>query len=417
MSILTDLFKRSKSEVVVLDDKQTKQIYTDILKQSIIYTNEMFNSISVIHTCCKILSSDLARMPIKIYKLDEKGNKVLLKDDPRYRLLHDRPNSYLNAFKFWNHAEFNRNWTGNTYIHIIRDLNGFPVSLEKIDNDKVIGHTKVNGDLFYNIKDKNRQKITLPAIDILHFSDSYGDDEVDGADPRKILKYNVAVLYKAFTTLHNTYDKGLITNLYLKTVLPDIGNGNINATQWMTAINEFIKNNQGYDNAMEPKRIPMFTEPMAVPVNLVDAELINTMKAMTIQIAAFYRIPTYLVGIIENTKFNSLQELSLNYVRDTLGPNKAMYESELEFKLLTESELAAGYSIELEDKALMETDLKTRVDTYLKERDLGIITPNQICKYENLPQFEGGDKHFMSNQLKTVEAYALDITKQQQSNK
>ena len=56
--------------------------------------------ISTIYTCLNILGETFGALPFDV-KQDSKEGRVTRKDHNVYRLIHDRPNPFTNAFDFW----------------------------------------------------------------------------------------------------------------------------------------------------------------------------------------------------------------------------------------------------------------------------------------------------------------------------
>jgi hypothetical protein len=73
-----------------------------------------------------------------------------------------------------------------------------------------------------------------------------------------------------------------------------------------------------------------------------------------------------------------------------------MYRRELELKLLSDAEVLNGYSIEFETGALLITDSKTRIANFKEMFGMGVLSPNQIARYENYPSYPGGENHYIA---------------------
>lgn len=55
-------------------------------------------------TCLKLLSESLAKLPLKLYREDNKGNEKAT-NHYLYSLLKTRPNQYQSAWNFWSSVE------------------------------------------------------------------------------------------------------------------------------------------------------------------------------------------------------------------------------------------------------------------------------------------------------------------------
>lgn len=388
------LFNRKQPKVVYgTEDEVKKEILNAILNfPKINFDTDDGRRIVSLVICSKILAQDIARIPIKLYKTDEEGNKTIIKDDPRNFALHYKPNSYLDSYTFKNSLEFTRASTGNSYARIIKDQLTGKVSFEIIPNDRIKGPVKVNNELYYYLSnDKNAEGDPINSSEILHFR-NLSINGFKGRDPQDDLNINLGISFKALMTVDKFYENGGLPSVILESTVPE----GINPQEWQDKMKDFNEKYSAYTNAFKVWSLAPFTKATTLPVNLLDAQFIETMKYNNSQVSCYYGIPPHKLGLIENSKFNSLQELQLDYTNNTIAPILEMYRREFEFKLLTDEEIIDGYSIEFETNALLITDSKTRMENYKNLFGLGAITPNQISRLENFESYEGGDQHYIA---------------------
>lgn len=386
-----DLFRKPK--VVVGDDATVKQQILDAILNfpTINFDTDDGRKIVSLIICSKILSQDIARLPIKVFKTDEYGNKTIVKDDPRNIALHYRPNPYLDSYTFKNSLEFTRSSTGNSYARIVRDKITGKISFDIIPNDVISGPVKIGNELYYSIKDENGKEQAINALEILHFR-NLSINGFKGRNPQDDLNINLSISYKALMTVDNFYSNGALPSVILESTIPE----GIDPKAWQDSITAFEEKYKSYTNAFKVWTLAPFVKANKLDINLLDAQLIETMKYNNSQVSCYYGIPPHKLGLIENSKFNSLQELQLDYTNNTIAPILEMYRREFEFKLLSDEEILEGYSIEFETNALLITDSKTRMENYKNLFGLGAITPNQISRLENFESYEGGDQHYIA---------------------
>ncbi len=138
-------------------------------------------------------------------------------------------------------------------------------------------------------------------------------------------------------------------------------------------------------------------------LSFADAQFIETMKFNALTIASLYGIPSWMVGILEQTKYSSVETTSLEFKSMSLAAIGRMYRQELESKLLTIEERLSGKSIEFNWEALVEIDSKTRIENQRTLQNMGVITPNEVAKNEGYPTYPNGDQYFMPGNMLTVE--------------
>jgi len=388
MSVLSNLFNKNRNIKTVFTDEKTAKdrMWAAINMPSIHFDADDGKKIASMVICSKIISQDTGRLPIKLFKTDDNGNKIVVKDDYRYILLHHHPNAYTDSYTFWSTVEFIRSYTGNSYVKINRDSSGI-ASFTVLNSDDVSGPVVIDNKLYYGIKGYDEP---VNSIEILHFR-NLSSDGLKGRDPKEDLNLNLSISFKALTTLDSFFTNGAMGTLVLETLFPE----GVNPEDWAEQKEKFKEEYGGYLNSHNIFVPPPYTKLNPIRIDFASSQLMESIKYNNGQVACYYGVPPHKVGIIENSKFNSLVELQSDYITNTIAPILTMYRRELELKLLSDEELLDGYSIEFETKALNITDSKTRIDEYVKLFGVGAVKSNEIRKWENLPAYEGGDNTFI----------------------
>lgn len=400
MSLLSNLFNKNK--VIIGVPKTTAEQLSDYLNfPSINFDDSIAENISTIYTSCKILSDDIGSFPLNLHQNNDDGGKTIIKDDYRYALLHYNPNPYTTSNTFFATLEYIRNIKGNAFARINRDFNGFPQTFSIVPPHKITSYKIANNELYYSYKDDDKDEEYINSREFLHFR-ALTNDGIWGINPIEKLRLNLSVTYKAFSTIDKFYDNNATSPKALKTTIPE----GINPVEWQAKVADFTAKYGGFKNAGKVISLPPFTELQDITLNFADAEFISTIRFNADQIAALYKVPPHLVGNFESSKFNNLEQLQYNYKINTLRPILRMYRQEMEFKLLSTAERVSGKSIEFNANAVVETDSKTRIENFKSLFGMGVITPNEIAKYEGYPTYvKGGDDHYLMTNIMGVEAY------------
>jgi HK97 family phage portal protein len=161
------------------------------------------------------------------------------------------------------------------------------------------------------------------------------------------------------------------------------------------ALEEFNRKYAGATKAGTLATLPPNTDVVDMGMNIVDVDFINTLKFNATQIAALYGVPAHMVGILEQTKFASVETTLLDFKASTLAAIGRMYRQEMEAKLLTTAERIAGKSIEFNWNALVEVDSVSRINNLKTLQGMGVVTANDVAKLEGFATYEGGDVHIV----------------------
>jgi HK97 family phage portal protein len=373
------------------------------------FANSDVEKVSIAVKCCKTLADNIGRLPVNIYQASNAGNEIL-REDPLYSLLHYSPDGMITANDFFSALEYNRNLRGNAFAKIHRDrASGIPIKLELIPSASVEGYKIVRGQLYYTwyrkLENGENKKEVLNSADMLHFKMT-SKNGIWGINPVEAQRLNLSTLYKSKNTQDTFYENNAFSPAFLKSTVPDANF----QKPFLEAMKQFKEKNVGPANAGTIATLPPFTEIQQLSMNIIDAQFLASSKYDAQQIAAWYDVPGYMVGL-ESGTFKNIEEQTRNFATFGLGPITRMYRQELEFKLLTEEERQSGRSIEFVLQALIETDLATKVNYYKSMFGLGVLTGNQIALKEGLPTYEGGNTHYIpSNNMTPVDETEPDTS-------
>ena len=84
------------------------------------YKTSQALALSAVYRCVEVITNGVASLPIKLYRVDEKGFKYEVKNDLSY-ILSKRPNKKMNAYTFYKLMMKDVLMAGNAYALIMRD--------------------------------------------------------------------------------------------------------------------------------------------------------------------------------------------------------------------------------------------------------------------------------------------------------
>jgi HK97 family phage portal protein len=109
-------------------------------------------------------------------------------------------------------------------------------------------------------------------------------------------------------------------------------------------------------------------------------------------------MPPAKIGLETNARYNSIEQMDIEYLKRTILPWLTTIEQEFSVKLLTEKEKQDHY-FQHQTAALLKTDLKTRLESYERMFRLG-WSINEIRELEEYDSIDGGDIPFIQvNQI------------------
>ena len=125
-------------------------------------------------------------------------------------------------------------------------------------------------------------------------------------------------------------------------------------------------------------------------------QLIETRRFQIEEIARIFKVPLSLIGHLEKSaNYNSIEALSIDFVRFTLLPYITMIEQELNKKLFRQKEFGF-FTIKLDTRALLRGDSSSRSAYYREMASIGALSINEIRRMEDLNRVgPEGDQLYM----------------------
>ena len=359
------------------------------------------SSVSVATTCVKILAETLGKMPLNIYKSDKNG-KAKFKTNYLYELLHFHPNKYTTSNTFFQTLEYHRNFKGNSFAKIHRSSgSGKATSFEIINPSRVVGYGLVKNQLYYEVKAPNTDETeTINGANMLHFK-MMSPNGIWGIDPIKALALNMGITQKGLKSIDSFYKNNALSPKAIKQVVTASG-----ASRAEDAMDTFNSKYTGAANSGTWIELPPNTDIVDLSISLVDAQIIESLKYNSQQIAAMYGVPVYMAtGDFTQSKFNSIEQGQLGFKINTVASITKMYRAELESKLLTKADRNNGIEIEFNLNSLVEPDTKTKTEYYSRMAQMGVMTPYTIAELESLPSDAVQKIHLVQTNLMGLEQY------------
>lgn len=338
---------------------------------------------SAVYTCINNISSDIAKLSMRILRSRQKGNGREPHPQHPLNLLLRKPNNYQTSLQFLQRYLTSKLWTGNTYVLFFRDARGVVSSMHVLDPQTTVPALTEDGSLWYMVKADRLNGLTedlyIPARDILH----------DRA----------ATLYHPLVG---------VSPLFAAAVSASIGN------RISGHSDNFFKNMSRASGVISsPGEIPQPTadrlrkewganysgegfgkvavlgsglEWKALTMSAVEAQLIDQLRWSVEDIGRVYRVPAFMLGETKVT-FRSGEVASRMYFNQCLSYHIEAIEQC--FQLKFELDTSTFVEFDLSPLFRMETDL--RYETHQKALQSGIKSINEVREEEDLGPVKGGE--------------------------
>ena len=363
---------------------------------------------TAVYSCVRILSEEVASLPLHVYRYTESGSKEKATDHPLYFLLHDEPNPEMTSFLFRETLMTHILLWGNAYCQIIRNGKGEVIALYPLMPDRMEVDRDSDGKLYYQYttvqEDPKTMKGTIVKLlptDVLHIP-GLGFDGLVGYSPIAMAKNAIGLAIAAEEYGSKFYANGAAPSGVLEHpgVIKD-----------PSRVRESWVNTFG--GSANSNKVAVLEEGMKytpISINPSDAQFLETRKFQINEIARIFRIPPHMVGDLEKSSFSNIEQQSLEFVKYTLDPWVVRWEQGIKRALLSVDE-KKEYFIKFNVDGLLRGDYQSRMNGYAVGRQNGWMSANDIRELENLdriPEDAGGDLYLVNgNMLPLSEAGAF----------
>ena len=364
---------------------------------------------TAVYACVRILSETLAALPLQLYRYTP-GGKERVYDHPLYHLLHDEPNPEMTSFIFRETLMSHLLIWGNAYAQIIRDRLGRVQGLYPLRPDKMTVCRDENGQIYYlytKTSDENPAikpygQVPLRKDEVLHIP-GLGFDGLVGYSPIAMARNAVGMTmaceeYGASFFANGASPSGVLEH---PGVLKDPAKVR---DSW----------NAVYQGSANAHKVAVLEEGMKyqqIGIPPEEAQFLETRKFQLNEIARLYRIPPHMIGDLEKSSFNNIEQQSMEFVKYTLDPWVIRWEQAMQ-KALFLPEEKKQYFLKFNVNGLMRGDYESRMTGYSIGRQNGWLSANDIREMEDMNPVsdeEGGNLYLVNGsmtKLKDAGAFA-----------
>ncbi len=347
-------------------------------------------AIAAYWACCKVLSEDIAKLPIRIMKKSEKGREEV--NEPLRKVLNSQPNPNMTGSSFWQAMVHNAaNW-GESYAEIQLDGSGRTVALWPIHPSRVVKVDK-NGELVYQIQNDGGTFVELADFELVRIM-GLTVDGVNGLHFVEIVAEVLGIAKSSQEFANQFFSNGAAITGVLsnpKTLSPKA------ATRMRESWQRIYG---GVQNAGKIAILEEGTEFKNITMSLDQAQFIEGRQFQIEEIARLFRMPPHKIMHLLNATFSNIEEQQKSYLEDTLMPWLKKIEQEIDKKLITVEGEFAKYN----EKAMLRGNSKDQAEFLTKLLQNGIMTPNEVRARFDLNQIDGGDVLLLQGAMITLDS-------------
>jgi HK97 family phage portal protein len=343
---------------------------------------------SAVWAAVNIISGAVGFLPIIAYKQSGKSKERLTKH-PVAKLMHSRPNPYMDALTFKEVLQAHVLGYGNGYAEIERDGAGRPIALWPLLPNKTEPIIE-NKQLVYRVYQPDKTVI-LPYDSVLHIK-GLGFDGLKGYSVIQYAAENLALGVAAEKNAAAFFGNDSSPTGILTTDDP------LKKETKEVVEKDWEEKHKGLDKRYRIAVLHSGLKWMQVGISAKDSQLIESRKFSVNDVARWFTIPPHMLGDLERATFSNIEHQGLEFVMWTLMKWLKRWELECTHKLFSTAE-QDDYYLEFLVDALLRGDTKSRNESYRialgGNNNPAYMTVNEVREKENLAAVPGGDELFM----------------------
>jgi len=335
-----------------------------------------------VFACVRVISEDVASLPIKIYSRVSDMVREPVDSHPVAKLLHSRPNSEMTPFTFKETMTAHVLLYGNAYAEIERDNSGTPIGLWILLPENMAVEIK-EGKVWYVYNGNAR----IASENILHIK-GLGHDGILGYSPigyaRETIGMSKAMEKSGGSFFANSSRPSGVLSHPAK-LSEDAAKRLRQGWDGMYSGSENLGKTAILEEGMK-------WDSLSIPHS--DAQWLEARAYALQDICRIYRMPPHMIQDLSRATYSNIESQQIQYMQGTLMPWLRRWEEEISRKLLGVDDKSI-YAEFLAEEALRGNTID-RYAAYRTARESGWLSINEIRKRENLNTIgEEGDKYIM----------------------
>jgi len=385
-------------------DKETRSQLTDkswwktVFSGAETFSGETVTQDTALHqpavfACVRVISEDVASLPIKIYSRVSDMVREPIDSHPVAKLFQVAPNPEMTPFTFKETMTAHVLLYGNAYAEIERDNSGTAIGLWILLPENMTIEIK-DGTVWYNYNAAGTS-VRLPSENVFHIK-GLGHDGIVGYSPigyaREVIGMAQAMQKSGGTFFQNSSRPSGVLSHPAK--LSEDAAKRLRKG-WDSMYSS--ANNHGKTAILEEG---MKWDSLSIPH--ADSQWLEARQYALQDICRIYRMPPHMIQDLSRATYSNIESQQIQYMQGTLMPWLRRWEQEISRKLLGVDDKSI-YAEFLAEEALRGNTID-RYAAYRTARESGWLSINEIRKRENLNTIgEQGDKYIMPLNFADVE--------------
>lgn len=342
--------------------------------------------LSVVFGCCRVLTEDVGKIPLKLMLESPSGVKEVAREHPLHYVLAKQPNEFQTSMQWRMTMLLHALLSHGGYSLISRTPDGSVASLTPIQPSRVAPQKEKTGRVWYEVTTDDGGKIAVPR-ESMHVLQGMSWDGLGGLNianqAREALGLSAA-LEESQARLHR---QGARPGGVISSAQP------LNDKQVARIKKQFADNYEGLTNAFRTMLLDNGMEFKPWAMTGVDAQHLETRRHQVEEVCRYFRVFPSMVGYSDKAAtYASAESFFGAHVIHSLMPWVTLWEQSLDRDLLSPEERKRGYFTKFVVQGLLRGDAAARAAFYESGITKGFwMTRNEARALEDLNPLPGLD--------------------------
>lgn len=345
------------------------------------------------NACVRVLSETLAQLPVNVFERTGSGQRIQADSYTLSNVIGGIPNRWQTWFEWCEMMEGHLALRGNAYSLIVPGEWGAVTELWPLHPERVSVTRLENMRLLYTVTYPSGKQQDFNQDEIFHVRGLSSDGMV-GLSPIAMARDTLGLSIAAEGYGSKFFAGGVRPSGILK--LPP-GTKPQDAEK---AQQTLIQKYSGPDGWNIPMALWGSIEWQELGMTNKDAEFLESMKRSDVEICKIWRMPPHMVGILDRSTNNNIEQQSLEFVLYTMLPWVRRWEEAIARQLIADPD---RYYVKFNLRGLLRGDAATRATFYTQMVNAGLMCPNEVRELEDLDPYDGGDNFFMQGAMVPVD--------------
>ena len=349
-------------------------------------TPESAMKLSAFWSCAIVKAQTMAQLPLCLYRRVDKG-RAKARDSDLWNLVHTQPNRYQTSYQWREMGQLHLDLRGNFYNRKVMGRGARITALVPIHPDRVKIERLTETSHRFLVQEGGDREQIYTMDEILHIAGPTLDGPL-GLNP---IEWHRETIGKSVATRDfgsEFYRNGATMPGWI--AVP--GKQNEESKQ---SLKKSWQRAQTGANRFSTPVLDRGMEYHELSLKHTDMQYLESLKNEDIVISQIMRVPPYKIYRLDQAKFSNVEQMELDFVRNTMIPVARRWEQCMDMQLLDADEVIDHY-FRLEVAGLLRGDTATRGEYYTRALGAGghhpWLTPNEVRELEDRNPIDGGDQ-------------------------